>query len=172
MEPFHCTTKRAAAEASPDDLRAQLKRANLRITAPRLAILRAVREADGHPDVAALLGAAKAQLGSLSTQAAYNILASLEGAGLVRRIEPAGGPARFEARVGDNHHHVVCRRCGATADADCQVGRAPCLQPTAAHGFEIDEAEIVFWGVCPACQALAAHDRKPGHRRRPSEPTS
>lgn len=132
-----------------------MRRANLRVTAPRLAMLRAVREAQGHPDVAALIGAARAQLGTLSTQAAYNILAALEAAGLVRRIEPAGGPARYEARVGDNHHHIVCRGCGATVDVDCKVASRPCLRPAAAHGFAIDEAEVTFWGICPACQADA-----------------
>jgi Fur family transcriptional regulator, stress-responsive regulator len=96
--------------------------------------------------------AVRAELGAVSTQAVYDVLAACVDAGLVRRIEPAGHPARFERRVADNHHHVVCRRCGTTEDIDCVVGAAPCVDPSEAHGFVVDEAEVVFWGLCPACQ--------------------
>ena len=94
----------------------------------------------------------RAELGSISVQAVYDVLAACVDAGLVRRIEPAGHPARFECRVADNHHHVVCRRCGVTRDVDCIVGAAPCLMPLEDHGFVLDEAEVVFWGLCPSCQ--------------------
>jgi Fur family ferric uptake transcriptional regulator len=98
---------------------------------------------------------ARERIGALSTQAVYDIMRALHGAGLVRRIEPAGSAALFETRVGDNHHHLVCRECGQTADVDCAVGEAPCLTPSAAAGFEIDEAEVIFWGRCPDCAAKA-----------------
>ena len=101
---------------------------------------------------APIASAVRAELGAVSTQAVYDVLAACVDAGLVRRIEPAGHPARFERRVADNHHHVVCRRCGATEDIDCVVGAAPCVDPSEAHGFVVDEAEVVFWGLCPVCQ--------------------
>jgi Fur family transcriptional regulator, stress-responsive regulator len=138
-------------EQLPDELRAR----GLRVTAPRLAVFRAVADSRGHPDVDTIARQARALIGSLSTQAVYDALGALTGAGLLRRIEPAGSPARFEARVGDNHHHVVCRLCGAAQDVDCVVGQAPCLTPDDAGGFVVDEAEVTFWGICPACQALA-----------------
>ena len=103
-----------------------------------------------------LADAVRRRLGSLSTQAAYDNLRALTEAGLVRRIELAGGPARYEVRVGDNHHHVMCRRCGATADVDCIVGEAPCLEPVETHGFRVEEAQVTFLGLCPACQAGGA----------------
>ncbi len=121
------------------------------MTASRLAVLDAVCH-QPHIDAERVAEAARRRIGSLSTQAVYNNLHALGGAGLLRRIEPAGGPARYEARVGDNHHHVVCRICARTSDVDCAVGLAPCLDPSDTHGFEIDEAEVTFWGVCPACQ--------------------
>lgn len=131
----------------------QLREAGLRVTAGRVAVLDALDDLEGvHPDVAQIVTAVRRQLGSISIQAVYNALDALGKAGLVRRIEPAGHPARFESRTGDNHHHVVCRSCGATADVDCVVGSAPCLSPAAAPGFTIDEAEITFWGICPSCQ--------------------
>jgi Fur family ferric uptake transcriptional regulator len=129
----------------------QLKKAGLRVTGPRLAVLTAL-QGQGHLDVQAITDAARRRLGTLSTQAVYNNLFTLVEAGLVRRIQPAGHPARYEARVGDNHHHVVCRGCGATADVDCAVGYVPCLEPSSNHGFVIDEAEVTFWGICPLCQ--------------------
>jgi Fur family transcriptional regulator, stress-responsive regulator len=133
----------------PDELRAR----GLRVTAPRLAVYRAVAETPGHPDVDAIARHARSSIGTLSTQAVYDALRALTAGGLLRRIEPAGSPARFEARVGDNHHHVVCRVCGAAQDVDCAVGEAPCLHPNDAGGFLVDEAEVTFWGICPACQA-------------------
>ncbi|MBV9413996.1 MAG: transcriptional repressor [Solirubrobacterales bacterium] len=133
----------------PDELRAR----GLRVTAPRLAVFRAVAETSGHPDVETVAQRARALIGTLSTQAVYDALHALTAAGLLRRIEPAGSPARFEARVGDNHHHVVCRTCGAVRDVDCIVGAGPCLTPSDTGGFLVDEAEVTFWGICPDCQA-------------------
>jgi Fur family ferric uptake transcriptional regulator len=140
-----------------------LRAANLRVTAPRLAVLAAVRELD-HPDVEEVLQAARHRLGAVSTQAVYDVLRVFEDAGLVRRIEPAGSPARYEGRVGDNHHHLVCRHCGAVADVDCVVGHAPCLEPVSYAGFLVDEADVTFWGVCPDCQTT------PQRRGRSSDP--
>lgn len=133
------------------ELTDRLRSADLRVTAPRLAVLAALG-AGSHLDAERVTAAARERLGSLSTQAVYDILRAFTEAGLVRRIEPAGSPARFETRVADNHHHVVCRRCGATTDVDCVVGAAPCLDPSDADGFVIDEAEVTFWGTCPSCQ--------------------
>ena len=129
-----------------------LRRAGLRVTASRLAVLTAVLGVGQHRDAEAIAEAARQQLGALSTQAVYDNLHILEEAGLIRRIQPSGHPGRYEARVGDNHHHLVCRRCGVTADVDCAVGAAPCLEPSARHGFVVEEAEIIFWGLCPECR--------------------
>jgi Fur family ferric uptake transcriptional regulator len=137
-----------------------LKRAGLRVTAPRLAVLAAVRQG-GHPSVEELAVSARGRLGTVSTQAVYDVLGALTAAGLVRRIEPPGGPARFEARVGDNHHHLICRSCGAVRDIDCANGHGPCLQLPAVAGYEIDEAEVIFRGLCPAC-AVSARAAVPG----------
>jgi len=133
-------------------LHTRLRRAGLRVTGPRLAVLTAVQGEGRHRDVEAIAEASRERLGALSTQAVYDNLHILVEAGLVRRIQPSGHPARYEARVGDNHHHLVCRRCGATTDIDCAVGAAPCLEPSADHGFVIEEAEVIFWGLCPPCQ--------------------
>ncbi len=130
----------------------ELRTRGLRVTAPRLAVFAAVAETPGHPDVETIAQRARARLGTLSTQAVYDALGALTAAGLLRRIEPAGSPARFETRVGDNHHHVVCRVCGAAQDVDCVVGDAPCLTPSEAGGFVVDEADVTFWGLCPDCQ--------------------
>jgi Fur family ferric uptake transcriptional regulator len=130
----------------------ELRERGLRITAARVAVYRAVAETPGHPDVEAVAARARKLIGALSTQAVYDTLHTLTRAGLVRRIEPAGSPARFETRVGDNHHHVVCRACGAAQDIDCVIGQAPCLTPDNAGGFLVDEADVTFWGLCPACQ--------------------
>jgi Fur family ferric uptake transcriptional regulator len=141
------------AETPPGDpVVAALRGAGLRVTAPRRAVLTWLA---GHPHATAdAVGAAvRAELGSISVQAVYDVLAACVGAGLVRRIEPAGHPARFECRVADNHHHLVCRQCGVTRDVDCIVGAAPCLTPLDTQGFALDEAEVVFWGLCPECQA-------------------
>jgi Fur family transcriptional regulator, stress-responsive regulator len=107
----------------------------------------------GHLDVEEITERVRRRIDSVSTQAVYDVLGALARAGLARRIEPAGGPARYEARAGDNHHHVVCRGCGQVVDVDCALGAAPCLDPGATHGFEVDEAEVTFWGLCPDCQA-------------------
>lgn len=131
-----------------------LRAVGLRATAPRLAVLAALRDRP-HADTDTVIQAVRAQLGTVSAQAVYNVLAAFTSAGLVRRIEPAGSVARYEVRVGDNHHHVVCRSCGAVADVDCAVGRRPCLTPSDTHGYLVDEAEVTYWGRCPACQGAA-----------------
>ena len=138
----------------------QLRERGLRTTAPRLAVYRAVAGLPGHPDVETITARVRADIGSVSTQTVYDCLHVLTMVGLLRRIEPAGSPARFETRVGDNHHHVVCRVCGATQDLDCAVGAAPCLDPSETGGFSIDEAEITFWGLCPSCQAGAGGEEE------------
>ena len=132
---------------SPAD---SLREAGLRVTKPRLAVLDAVH-AHPHADTDTLISACRADLGEVSHQAVYDVLRALTAAGLVRRIQPAQSVARYEARVGDHHHHVVCRQCGEIADVDCAVGEVPCLNAENDHGFVIDEAEVVYWGTCPAC---------------------
>jgi Fur family transcriptional regulator, stress-responsive regulator len=127
-----------------------LRGAGLRITAARVALLDTVREGD-HLGVEAITSGVRDRVGHVSLQAVYEALHALTAAGLVRRIEPAGSPALFERRVGDNHHHIVCRSCGVVADVDCAVGEAPCLTASDDHGFSIDEAEVVYWGLCPGC---------------------
>lgn len=139
----------------------ELRAAGLRATAPRIAVLAAARGGN-HATVDAIAQAARDRVRSLSTQAVYDALAALARAGLVRRIEPAGSPARYETRVGDNHHHIVCRGCAAVADVDCAHGDAPCLEPAADHGFVIDEAEVTFWGLCPNCQLQASTPSEEG----------
>ncbi|WP_107774717.1 Fur family transcriptional regulator [Nocardioides sediminis] len=132
------------------DLTALLRGARLRVTRPRLAVLEAVHT-HPHADTDAIIRAARGALPDVSHQAVYDVLRALTDAGIVRRIQPAGSVARYEARVGDNHHHVVCRSCGAIADVDCAVGHAPCLTASHDHGFTVDEAEVVYWGTCPGC---------------------
>jgi Fur family ferric uptake transcriptional regulator len=127
-----------------------LRGADLRVTRPRLAVLTAVF-ANPHADTASLIDSVRGDLGDVSPQAVYDVLRALTDAGLVRRIEPAGSVARYESRVADNHHHVICRGCGAIADVDCAVGDTPCLTASETHGFTIDEAEVIYWGTCPAC---------------------
>ncbi|MBQ1045481.1 MULTISPECIES: Fur family transcriptional regulator [unclassified Micromonospora] len=134
-----------------------LRSRGLRVTRPRLAVLD-VLSAGGHLEVDEITRRVRQRIDSVSTQAVYDVLGALSRAGLSRRIEPAGSPARYEARVGDNHHHVVCRGCGEIADVDCAVGSAPCLDPNVSHGFELDEAEVTFWGLCPACQSRRSAD--------------
>jgi Fur family transcriptional regulator, stress-responsive regulator len=128
-----------------------LRSAGLRVTAARLALLDEL-SSQPHADVDVLTAAVDARLGGVSKQAVYDALRALGEAGVVRRIEPAGSPSRYELRVGDNHHHVVCRVCGSAADVDCAVGSAPCLDPSQTHGYVLDEAEVTFWGLCPTCQ--------------------
>ncbi|MFE4050078.1 Fur family transcriptional regulator [Streptomyces sp. YIM B13518] len=130
----------------------ELRGAGLRATAARLALLDTVRQG-GHLGAGALASEVRRRTGHVSLQAVYEALNALTGAGLVRRIEPAGGPARYEGRVGDNHHHVVCRSCGVVADVDCAVGDAPCPTASDARGFTIDGAEVVYWGLRPGCSA-------------------
>ncbi|MEP7736401.1 Fur family transcriptional regulator [Nocardioides sp. 31GB23] len=127
-----------------------LRAASLRVTRPRVAVLTAVQERP-HSDTDTILRSVRADLGEVSHQAVYDVLRALTAAGLVRRIQPAGSVARYETRVGDNHHHLVCRGCGAIVDVACAVGEAPCLDASEHHGFDIDEAEVVYWGTCPAC---------------------
>ncbi|MGH9088911.1 MAG: Fur family transcriptional regulator [Acidimicrobiales bacterium] len=138
-----------------------LRTAGLRVTPVRLATAAAV-ERRPHADADAVIRQVLADIGTVSRQSVYNALACLVDARLARRIEPAGSPARFELRVGDNHHHVVCRRCGSVADVDCAVGRRPCLTPSDAQGYVLDEAEITFWGVCPDCQGRVDQRGEPG----------
>jgi len=140
-----------------------LRDAGLRATAPRVAVL-AEAKAGSHLTVEQIAGGARRRLGAISTQAVYDALGALAGVGLVRRIEPAGSPTRYETRVGDNHHHVVCRSCGAIADVDCAVGDPPCLSPSDAEGFVIDEAEVTFWGLCPSCQTTSTSHEKESAR--------
>ena len=127
-----------------------LRESALRVTAPRLAVLSAVHERP-HSDTDTIIGRVRDTLGAVSNQAVYDVLRALTGAGLLRRIQPTGSVARYETRVADNHHHLVCRSCGTIADVDCVEGPAPCLTASDDHGFTIDEAEVVFWGLCPAC---------------------
>jgi Fur family ferric uptake transcriptional regulator len=128
----------------------ELRAAGLRVTAARAALLETVRDGD-HLGVEAIAAGVRDRVGHVSLQAVYDALHALTAAGLVQRIEPAGSPARYEGRVSDNHHHVVCRSCGAVADVDCAVGEAPCLTASDDHGFSIDEAQVIYWGLCPDC---------------------
>jgi Fur family transcriptional regulator, stress-responsive regulator len=130
----------------------RLSAAGLRVTAPRVAVLRALDAADDHPPVERLMERLRALGTPISTQGAYDVCEALHRAGLARRLDPGPGPARFESRVGDNHHHLVCRGCGRVADVDCDLGASPCLDPGDRRGFAIDEAEITFWGLCPDCR--------------------
>jgi Fur family transcriptional regulator, stress-responsive regulator len=139
----------------PTDYERLLRGAALRVTRPRLAVLSAVHD-HPHADTDSIIGIVRKGLGGVSHQAVYDVLRALTTAGLLRRIEPQGSVARYEARVGDNHHHVVCRLCGAIADVDCVVGHAPCLTASDDHGFAIDEAEVVFWGLCPDCSTTTS----------------
>jgi Fur family ferric uptake transcriptional regulator len=136
-----------------DLARERLRTAGLRVTRPRLAVLAEVA-AHPHADVEAIGAGARARLGSLSTQAVYDVVHALTAAGLLRRIEPAGSPARFELDRGDNHHHLVCRRCRQIVDVDCAIGRAPCLRASDDAGYLVDEAEVTYWGLCTNCQAV------------------
>ncbi|WP_395311627.1 Fur family transcriptional regulator [Mycobacterium sp. AMU20-3851] len=127
-----------------------LRAAGLRVTRPRLIVMDAV-EKNPHADTDVIFTAARRQLPDISRQTVYDVLNALTAVGLARRIQPAGATARYESRVGDNHHHVVCRSCGTIADVDCSVGNAPCLTASDDLGFDIDEAEVIYWGLCPAC---------------------
>ena len=135
---------------TPPEYERLLRGAALRVTRPRVAVLAAVHE-HPHADTDSLLAAVRGDLGEVSHQAVYDVLRAFTAAGLVRRIQPSGSVARYESRVGDNHHHVVCRACGAIEDVECAVGHAPCLAAGDDHDFTIDEAEVTYWGLCPAC---------------------
>ncbi len=143
-------------DAGEPDPVVALRRVGLRVTAPRLAVLTALGATAPHSSVDAVVSAVRERLGVISAQTVYNVLRMFTDVGLVRCIEPAGRPGLYELRVGDNHHHVVCRRCGAIADVDCAVGEAPCLTAADDSGYEIDEAEVIFWGRCPKCVAAAS----------------
>ena len=132
------------------DVEQLLRGVDLRVTRPRVAVLAAVYD-HPHADTDTIIGAVRGEIGDVSTQAVYDVLRALSSAGLVRRIEPAGSVARYESRVGDNHHHVVCRTCGAITDVDCATGDTPCLTASDDHGYVIDEAEVTYWGLCPSC---------------------
>jgi Fe2+ or Zn2+ uptake regulation protein len=134
------------------DFEAQLRAVSLRVTRPRLAVLTALRD-HPHVDTETVIELVRAEHPTVSHQTIYDVLRALTDTGLVRRIQPAGATARYESRVGDNHHHVVCRTCGAIADVDCAVGHTPCLTASDDHGFVIDQAEVVYWGTCPGCAA-------------------
>ncbi|MET7613208.1 Fur family transcriptional regulator [Streptomyces seoulensis] len=138
------------ASQPPTTAAAELRGAGLRVTAARVALLDTVRAGD-HLGAEAIAAQVRERVGHISVQAVYEALHALTAAGLIRRIEPAGSAARFEGRVGDNHHHAVCRSCGAVADVDCAVGHAPCLTASDNRGFVIDEAEVVYWGICSDC---------------------
>jgi len=138
------------AAPAPVRAAAELRAAGLRVTAARVALLEAVRDGD-HLGVDALATRVRDRIGHISLQAVYDALDALTAAGLIRRIEPAGSPARFEGRIGDNHHHLVCRSCGTVTDVACAVGEAPCLTAADHHGYSIDEAEVIYWGLCPSC---------------------
>ena len=134
------------------ELERMLRGASLHVTRPRLAVLAAVHD-HPHADTSSIIGLVREDLGGVSQQAVYDVLGALTSAGLVRRIHPPGSVARYESRVGDNHHHLVCRSCGSITDVDCAVGAAPCLSASEHHGFVIDEAEVIYWGVCAECSA-------------------
>ena len=150
---------------STPELAALLRTSALRVTRPRLAVLAAVH-AHPHADTDAIGQAARRDSGDVSHQAVYDVLRTLTDAGLIRRIQPAGSVARYEARVGDNHHHLVCRSCGAIVDVDCAVGDTPCLTASDGAGYQIDEAEVTYWGRCPAC--TSDNSEEPATGREPT----
>lgn len=143
-----------------------LREAALRVTRPRVAVLAAVHD-HPHADTDTIIGVVRADLGDVSHQAVYDVLRALSDTGLLRRFQPKGSVARYEARATDNHHHVVCRSCGAIADVDCVVGYAPCLTAADGSSYEIDEAEVIFWGRCPTCASNSHHHtaRQESNRR-------
>jgi len=128
----------------------KLRSNDIPVTAQRLAVMRAVSHRP-HATADEIVGEVRAEIGAISRQAVYNVLGLFSERGLLRRIQPAGSPARYETRTGDNHHHLVCRNCGKTVDVDCAVGHAPCLHAIDDFGFRIDEAEVIYWGTCPDC---------------------
>ncbi|MEP9362131.1 Fur family transcriptional regulator [Nocardioides sp. CN2-186] len=139
--------------ATTSDHEHLLRGASLRVTRPRIAVLDAVHD-HPHADTESIIDAVRRELPEVSHQTVYDSLRTLTDVGLVRRIQPSGSVARYESRVADNHHHVVCRSCGVIADVDCAVGHTPCLTASDDSGFTIDEAEVVYWGLCPTCSAV------------------
>ena len=135
-----------------EQLTARLRDAGLRVTATRVSVLAVLEASTDHPRVDQIIDRVRASGTGISTQATYDVCEALHHAGLARKIESAGGPARYEARTGDNHHHLVCRSCGLAVDVDCAVGDTGCLEPVDVQGFAVDEAEVTYWGLCPACQ--------------------
>ena len=142
------------------ELERMLRGASMRVTRPRIAVLNAVHD-HPHADTASIIGRVREALGEVSQQTVYDVLSALTDTRLVRRIHPPGSVARYESRVGDNHHHLVCRSCGAIADVDCAAGAAPCLTAADDHGYAIDEAEVIYWGSCPACSIARSCDVQP-----------
>ena len=140
------------------DYTAGIRDAGLRVTRPRLAVMAAV-DAHPHAETEAVLAAVREELPGVSRQAVYDVLHALTDAGLIRRIQPSGHVSLYETRISDNHHHLVCRLCGEIRDVDCAVGEAPCLSAVDDHGFRIDEAEVIYWGVCPSCAAQEPETR-------------
>jgi Fur family ferric uptake transcriptional regulator len=153
LDSFQKTGETAGVPTAPD-LERMVRGVGLRVTRPRLAVLSAVHD-HPHADTDSIIGMVRAELGDVSHQAVYDVLRALSDAGLLRRIQPMGSVARYEARTGDNHHHIVCRSCGAIADVDCAVGYTPCLTAADGAGYQIDEAEVIYWGRCPECQSTA-----------------
>lgn len=155
-----------------DDLAKTLREHGVQVTAQRLAVLRAV-SAGGHCTADRVAENVRAEIGAISRQAVYDALAILAGKGIIRRIQPAGSPALFEDRVGDNHHHLICRTCGKTVDVDCAVGEAPCLTAADSSGFQIDEAEVIYWGTCPECLTVKQNStgHQPDDTSKPNQPT-
>ncbi|MFC6093408.1 Fur family transcriptional regulator [Saccharothrix sp. BKS2] len=145
------------------DFEAQLRSVSLRVTRPRLAVLKALHD-HPHVDTETVISLVRVEHPTVSHQAVYDVLRALTDTGLVRRIQPAGVTARYESRVGDNHHHVVCRSCGTIADVDCAVGHSPCLTASDDRGYAVDEAEVVFWGTCPDCSADHTAEDQPAGR--------
>ncbi|MDL9947051.1 Fur family transcriptional regulator [Gordonia sp. ABSL11-1] len=142
----------------PDTFHRQLREAGMRVTAPRLAVLE-ILHAHPHSTADVVAAGVRTRLGGVSTQTVYDVLRACSERGLLRRIEPAGSPVRYETRTGDNHHHLICRACGAIVDIDCVVGEAPCVVPDRDHGYRVDEAEVTFWGECPSCLRKTQADR-------------
>src|SRR4051794_14007765 len=146
-----------------------LRAAGLRVTVPRGLVLAALAE-HPHSDADTVLDAARRSYPNLSAQAVYGVLKALVGSGLARRFEPAGAPALYELRVGDNHHHLICRRCRTVVDVDCAIGSAPCLTPSDAADFAVDEAEVIFWGMCADCRAAVSDNRPDGTNKHDTNP--
>ena len=149
-----------AVIAQTADTEATLRQHDLRVTRQRVAVLEVIEE-NPHADTGSIIDLVRARIGEVSHQAVYDVLRALTEAGLLRHIQPSGSVARYESRVGDNHHHIVCRACGSVADVDCVVGEAPCVEGSESHGFAIDECEVTFWGICPDCQADRPGGKKP-----------